>query len=220
MIANKSDVLIPGASIEQNEFVDGLVYCHRQLTVNSVKTFEALAYIYTLSELLVGKGVVGIEELNQRKDAVASRLAESFRQEQIGVQLDSSGVDKYSIGEQEICIDCLERHPTCKAACCKLGFALSVQDVEEGAVRWDLRQPYVNRKGEDGYCVHLDRSTYKCTVYEKRPLICRCYTCQDDKRIWLDYEKRIFNPAMLEDDFVEALASESKSVSEQSDVQA
>ena len=36
-----------------------------------------------------------------------------------------------------------DRVHLCKASCCRLPFALSRQDVEEGIVRWDLGQPYL-----------------------------------------------------------------------------
>jgi len=31
------------------------------------------------------------------------------------------------------------------------------------------------KRGEDGYCEMLDQKTMKCTIYEKRPSVCRKY---------------------------------------------
>lgn len=183
---------------EERDWLDGLRYCHYQLNANARKVFEALAYSYSLVEVLIAKGVVGIEELNQRKDAVSHRLAEDFQKEQIGVRIDEQTGDKYSLGDQEMTVDCQARWPICQGICCRLEFALSVQDIEEGIVRWNLSQPYLDRKGEDGLCVHQDRATHRCTVYEQRPAICHIYSCQEDKRIWLDFERRIMNPAMFQ----------------------
>jgi hypothetical protein len=32
---------------------------------------------------------------------------------------------------------------------------------------------YLSMVGEDGWCIHFDRSTRKCSIYEKRPSFCR-----------------------------------------------
>jgi Fe-S-cluster containining protein len=60
----------------------------------------------------------------------------------------------------------------------------------------DLGRPYLIAQGADGYCRHLDRCTCRCTVREHRPLPCRGYDCRNDKRVWLDFEKRIVNPEL------------------------
>jgi Fe-S-cluster containining protein len=71
-----------------------------------------------------------------------------------------------------------------------------VQDVEERIIRWDFGRPYVIAHGPDGYCVHLDQKTYRCTVYEHRPVPCRGFDCKDSDKwpVWLDYEKMLLNP--------------------------
>ena len=75
--------------------------------------------------------------------------------------------DKYTF-KQEADVDCQSRLDICKAVCCKLPFALSKQDVEEGIIRWEYRRPYLIAHGDDGYCIHLDWDAYKCTVREHR----------------------------------------------------
>ena len=62
-------------------------------------------------------------------------------------------------------VDCENRVHVCRAACCKLPLALSKEDVEEGALRWELGQPYMIAHTADGYCVHMDRETRRCGVY-------------------------------------------------------
>jgi len=42
---------------------------------------------------------------------------------------------------------------------------LSRQDVEEGVIRWEFGRPYLIAHGADGYCVHLDRESYRCTMW-------------------------------------------------------
>ena len=48
--------------------------------------------------------------------------------------------DKYTF-DQKTDVECESRLDTCKALCCKLPFALSKQDVEEGIIRWEFGRP-------------------------------------------------------------------------------
>lgn len=91
-------------------------------------------------------------------------------------------------------IECKNHIHLCKAACCKLPFAFSKEDLQEGIVKWDFGQPYINARDKNGYCTHLKKSTYQCTVYEHRPIPCRGYDCRKDKRIWLDFESKVVDP--------------------------
>ncbi len=99
--------------------------------------------------------------------------------------------DKYAVtGPTDL--DCAAIIPICGARCCKLRVCLSAQDIEEGILGWDLTQPYQSRRRRDtNYCVYSDTQTRRCGVYDYRPGICRAYDCRDDKRIWVDFEKRI-----------------------------
>ena len=100
--------------------------------------------------------------------------------------------DKYDF-ESEVKIDCDNRVHLCQATCCRLPFALSKQDIREGIVHWDLGQPYLIEHGADGYCSHLDRESAGLHHLADRPVPCRGFDCSNDKRIWLDFEKRIVN---------------------------
>ena len=101
--------------------------------------------------------------------------------------------DKYSF-DKEVQIDCENMVHICKAACCRMSFALSRQDIEEGKLRWNFEKPYLSAKDGSGYCYHLDKCSYLCTIREQRPVPCRAYDCRKDKRIWIDFEKGIINP--------------------------
>jgi hypothetical protein len=103
------------------------------------------------------------------------------------VQLQRFG-DKYQAEPADV--PCMELLPICQARCCKLSFPLSTQDLDEGVIRWDYGEPYLIRQREtDGYCVHNDAG--RCSVHAQRPMICRTYTCKDDKRIWADFDNRV-----------------------------
>jgi Fe-S-cluster containining protein len=184
-----------GHSLETDEILEGFLYSYRQMDTNAVKVYEASASIYSLIELLVAKGIIDIEELEQRKKAEQKRLEESYKKDGIGVRVQNLDVDKYSL-KDEAKIDCEKRLPICRAACCALTYALSIQDINEG-IRWSLGKPFMNARKADGYCIHLQRDTLRCSLYEHRPSVCRQYSCRNDQRIWLDFDKMIINPNLF-----------------------
>lgn len=180
----------------RGDVVLGLLYVHHQLGANTGKALEASSFLYALTELLIERGVITEKELNERKIVVAKRLAEKFREMGMGAAFQEEEQDKYGIDDVQI--DCEERKHLCKTACCKMSFALSRQDIKEGIVKWDLGNPYMIAKKEDGYCVHLEKAGYGCRIWKNRPVPCRAYDCRNDRRIWIDFGKRIVNPELPE----------------------
>ncbi len=62
----------------------------------------------------------------------------------------------------------------CAACCCKLQVSLmSGDDVPEHLTEDDERNTTVMRRESDGWCAALNRDTLRCTIYARRPLICR-----------------------------------------------
>jgi Fe-S-cluster containining protein len=182
------------------DIAKGLLYTHVRINDDTAKTLESRSFLYALIELLNEKGLISIEELDTRKNQVAERLVRKFVDSGIGLLYQDTEDDKYTFGH-EANVDCLSRLGTCKAICCKFPFALSRQDVNEGIVRWEFSRPYLIAHDSDGYCVHLDRKTYRCTVRDHRPLPCRGFDCHDNEKwhVWLDYEKEIINPVLVEE---------------------
>jgi hypothetical protein len=178
---------------QRNEVAGGLLYCHSRLNSNTSKLLESSSFLYALVELLTEKGLLQLDELEERKREVAVRLLDSFLDRGMGVAMQADERDKYTFDET-VEIDCENRVDLCKAACCRMSFALSQQDVEEGVIKWDLGRPYLIAQDSEGYCSHLDRESSCCRVRAQRPLPCRGYDCRQDNRVWLDFEKRIVNP--------------------------
>lgn len=181
----------------RRELSEGLLYAHARLADNAKKATEAESFVYGLIELLVEKGLVSVEELDDRKRTIAERLAKKSRERGMGVVLQEPEYDKDTYpGVVEI--DCENRVEFCKAACCKLPFALSKQDIRERIINWDLGQPYLIAQREDGYCSHLQSNGCQCGVWKNRPVPCRAYDCRKDNKIWLDFANKVVNPEILQ----------------------
>jgi len=71
--------------------------------------------------------------------------------------------------------------------------------VEGGAIRWEFGRPYLIAHDDDGYCVHLDRESYRCTVWEQRPVPCRGFDCEDNEKwkVWEDFVEMVIHDEMI-----------------------
>lgn len=168
----------------------GLIFANHMSSFNQENIKGNNALLHSLIEILISKGFIHLHELEERKEKVIESFGKN-NEHMPKVHLVETP-DKYTQGN-EVCIDCENCHVICKGVCCKLWFALSVQDINEGIVKWDYMQPYGIARDKNGYCIHRDRSNHKCTVYENRPLVCKAYDCRQDRRIWIDFEKKIIN---------------------------
>jgi len=157
------------------------------------------AQVATLTDALDKRDVIDDDE-------VTASLAENVRgvrrsdqtSNPLRLALGESLVDKYAAESPPI--PCDELMPICKARCCKLEFALTTQDLNEVKVRWNYARPYFILQREDGYCVHNDATSNGCQLYDCRPAPCRKFDCRQDKRIWLDFDKRLIAPESAIDD--------------------
>ncbi|MEU6155120.1 YkgJ family cysteine cluster protein [Actinosynnema sp. NPDC047251] len=186
MMAAPEPVLEPAAVLS------GFHETFRRMGLNTELTIQLAAQVFALVEVLIARGVIGLDELTRRQRALEERLRADSDADNVVQLADES--DKYALDTERVEIDCADRLPLCHAACCRLRFALSRQDVEEGTVQWEIARPYLNRRREDGYCVHSAPDTRSCQVYDQRPGVCRRYDCRNDSRIWLDFPNRIPNP--------------------------
>lgn len=169
----------------------GLRFNHVVGVQTQQRMVEVSASLFALIETLIAGGVLPIEEYEKRRTATLQREVKRARSAALVVVNDVP--DKYALRDLPE-IDCDARRPLCRARCCTFVFALSTQDLDERVLRWDYGSPYHIGRRSDGHCVHNDRETGACTVYEQRPAVCRTYDCREDKRIWIDFEKRIPAP--------------------------
>jgi len=175
----------------RNDLDDGLRFVHVLGMQVKHDLFEASSKLYALLEELVAKGAIDLDSFEKRRARIKER--EQARQRAQAHVRVNEVEDKYALTALPD-IDCPSLIPICKARCCKLWFALSFQDLDEGKIEWDYSQPYVIRKRADASCVHQDASSGHCTAYPHRPAACRVYDCRTDKRIWIDFDKRIPAP--------------------------
>lgn len=89
-------------------------------------------------------------------------------------------------GGVETAVDCAARIPVCRSVCCTFRFALTEEEVAGGLISWNPARPYFIGRGEDGYCLHHDRATGGCLIWEQRPLRCRRYDCRRESSFWVD----------------------------------
>jgi Fe-S-cluster containining protein len=192
----------PQATVSELDELDtqttrGFLHAHTLQSESFANLFQVASTAYSLVDLLIEKGILGIDEVQQQMRKVQDGLAggEFGRGLKLGACADER--NKYEHPET-VAIDCAARLPLCRGACCSLDVALSRQDMEEGLLRWDFGRPYYLRRGTDGYCCHLVKGT-GCGVYDNRPITCRTYSCAQDARIWKDFEARIPNSASIDE---------------------
>jgi Fe-S-cluster containining protein len=178
-------------SQKMQEIERGLRFAHVMMSVNQDQGNEAVAYVQALADVLVEKGLLQHEELEEPLERAREEVAQVLMPR---VRLAEMG-DKYAEG-QSVDIDCASLIPLCHGRCCTFRFFLTKQDLDEGAARWDYGNPYWIKQAADGYCTHSDPQTRACTIHAKRPHVCRQYDCRSDKRVWIDFEQRIPAPMM------------------------
>lgn len=79
----------------------------------------------------------------------------------------------------ESIIDCdMGRRLGCNTFCCRL-LVRYYEDERPPSVDGSTPKGCVD-KAPDGLCIHLDRATQRCGVWDKRPRVCREYDCNTD----------------------------------------
>lgn len=58
----------------RKEVVQGFLYSHTRVNNNTGKALEVASFCYALIELFNEKGIITIEELDERKEVVGNRL--------------------------------------------------------------------------------------------------------------------------------------------------
>ncbi len=165
------------------------IFTHSVLTEQIARQNESDTFLYGLIDYLINKGIVLPDELLDSVRSVKKEVLEKGETAILGVSIRKPESDN----NEFVPVNCGERLHICKGACCKLSFCLSVSEIEDGNLKWDLGRPYFIRRQSNGYCHHLNNETKCCTIYNDRPPVCRKYSCANDERIWIDFDKMILN---------------------------
>ena len=84
----------------------------------------------------------------------------------------STGDGRDSVSDPDSPVSCA----SCEACCCRLEVLLmGDDDVPQALTEDDPWGGTVMRRLEDGWCAALDRNTMRCTIYGRRPFLCREY---------------------------------------------
>jgi Fe-S-cluster containining protein len=179
--------------LTRGDLDDALRFLHAMASQGERELDRIDAILAALVKTLLASGVLDRARVEALLPDANARLAARAAAD-VTVDI-GPALDKYAVsGPTDL--DCAALLPLCRGRCCRLTFALSFQDLDEGQVRWDYRHPYRIRQGADSYCVHSDPATRGCGVYAARPATCRRYDCRNDARIWDDFARRI--PAPIE----------------------
>lgn len=173
----------------------GNLFAHTALGENAVRLGELEVLVHSLTDTLLAKGVVSEGEIRGAMNSVQTELRQ--RNELPGVRT-MVRMEKGDTQERPVEVDCSARLHICRAACCRLDFALSVSEVESGKVKWDLGRPYFIRRENDGYCTHFNSASGCCGIYADRPGVCKGYSCAGDTRIWKDFDKMVLNQEWID----------------------
>jgi Fe-S-cluster containining protein len=173
----------------EREVVRASLFTHTALSRAGLQFRELEVFVLGLINVLIERGVIDQDDLQQAVFAVRDELqtAAAPPEPDVMLRVDPEAADGPAV------VDCASRLPICKAACCRLRFALTSEEVERGVIRWDLGRPYIIRHDETGMCVHNDPASGACEVYTERPRPCQQYSCATDERIWRDFDRMELN---------------------------
>lgn len=175
-------------------------FTHSSLSNQAERINEIESFLYGLIDTLIAQDVIDKNTLENVVKQVRDETLQKKEHFHAGIAIN---VDNSEKQEDFVPVNCEERLPVCKAVCCKLNFALSVDEIEAGKAKWDLGQPYFIRQKINGYCTHLDTKSTCCSIYPDRPKVCRKYSCAKDKRIWIDFENKVLNHEWIEENLKE-----------------
>jgi hypothetical protein len=173
----------------------GSLFAQAVASAQIARANQTEAAVYGLIELLIEKGALSSDEVAAAIEQTGTAMQQAGRQARLEVMIRDGRPTPETSAEE---IDCAARIPYCRAACCRLRWPLTLEEVESGPVKWDLGRPFFNRHGADGYCHRYDAGCSGCSIYEQRPAPCRQYSCVDDGRIWLDFENMVPNTEWLD----------------------
>ncbi len=85
----------------------------------------------------------------------------------------------------------------CPAICCQLKvMVIAGDDPPAHFIEIDEDGQEIMGKSDDGWCLALDRKRMCCSIYERRPFVCREFAmgggdCREERASWRDAAARL-----------------------------
>jgi hypothetical protein len=174
----------------------GFIVSHSMDARRVQETFHSEVNVAALIDLLLARGIFNAAELAEHRQRHAKRIEAERAKSWTGPVLHSVTSDE--VAAEPIVLDCTTRYSECGAACCtSYDVLLTADEVRSGAYLWDLGAPYRLMRDGEGRCVYLDAQSLKCNIWDRRPHVCRRYSCADDANIWRDFDQHIVSEERL-----------------------
>lgn len=94
-------------------------------------------------------------------------------------------------------VDCdAGRRMGCNTFCCRLLVRLD-PDEREPSDGVTPQKGFVDKDPDTGLCIHFDTNTNLCRIWEKRPRVCREYSCNPDPLLQVVLKKGFQSLAQL-----------------------
>lgn len=96
------------------------------------------------------------------------------------------GVDEFDAERIDPGVQCAR----CQAVCCRLTVPVMPDDPTPARyIARDAHGMEMMARGDDGWCVALDRDTMRCGIYALRPQVCRDFRmgggdCRAERAAW------------------------------------
>ena len=111
-------------------------YTHSVISNQAQRINEIESFLYGLIDSLIDKGMVDKSDLEKEVKAVRDETLKNSEHSHAGIAI--SVDDNEDPGDDFVPVNCEQRIPICKGICCKLNFALTVDEIELGKAKWDL----------------------------------------------------------------------------------
>lgn len=199
----KLDPALPGHNPNRQQEPDGVLEAlrpalyavHSDFARGMQVEFEQAVIVQCVLQILMTKGLIRREELDQVYPAMRKMMAELRATQLTGPRLYQSLAD---VAEPKD-LDCSAHHQSCGAACCtSFSVVLTAEEAASNKYLWDIAFPYRLLVDEAGTCVYFDRTSLSCTIWADRPAACRTFDCRKDDRIWDDYAGRRVSTSAME----------------------
>src|ERR1051326_2472576 len=122
--------VLPSSTVDSSraEIVRGLVYTHNRANANTAELHKTSVTVAAVIDLLIDRGLIDAADLSARREQLAEELKRDYLSRGVVGAMKQFEESKYEFkgGAEK---DCERRLPLCKAACCRLPFALSKHDV-------------------------------------------------------------------------------------------